>query len=215
MRAAETESRDLLRRAAAGDDQALTRLYEDHVDGLYAFVFARVGRDPSLAEDVVQETFLRALGRTAAYDPTRGSLAVWLCWLARNAIRDGVRDHRRGDALAASWASVDATMAQLFQGLDPRPLSDELLARAETRELVSAAIANLPARYRDALTRKYVLEDSLSGIAGTLAITEEAAKSLLARARRAFRATFEALVASDPGAAPAATARVTREAADV
>ena len=41
-------TRDLLRAAASGDDAALTELYERHVDGLYAFVFYRVGRDPSL-----------------------------------------------------------------------------------------------------------------------------------------------------------------------
>lgn len=194
MRPPNPESRDLLRRAAAGDHGALTQFYEAHVDGLYAFVFPRVGRDASLAEDVVQETFLRALARTADYDPERGSLAVWLAWQARNAIRDGLREHRRGDALAQAAAALDATMAQLYRALDRGPIADELLARAETRDLVTMTIAALPPRYRDALESKYVREDSMASIAAALAITEDAAKSLLARARRAFRATFEALV---------------------
>ncbi len=194
--------RELLRDAAAGDDRALTRFYEAEVDGLYAFVFPRVGRDRSLAEDVVQETFLRALGRTGDYDPERGSLAVWLAWLARNAIRDCVREHRRGERLGATAATYDATMTQIFQALDRRPLSDELLGRAETRDLVTATIAALPPRYRDALEGKYVREDSMSALAATLAITEEAAKSLLARARRAFRSTFAALAESADGSPP-------------
>ena len=195
-------SRELLRDAAAGDDRALTRFYEAEVDGLYAFVFPRVGRDLSLAEDVVQETFLRALGRTGDYDPGRGSLAVWLAWLARNAIRDCIREHRRGEQLGATAATYDATMTQIFQALERRPLSDELLGRAETRDLVTATIAALPPRYRDALEGKYVREDSMSVLAATLAITEEAAKSLLARARRAFRTTFAALAESADGSPP-------------
>jgi len=202
------QSRDLLRDAAAGDPSALTRFYDGHVDGLYAFVFVRVGRDPSLAEDVVQETFLRALGRTQDYDPERGSLAVWLAWLARNAIRDCVREHRRSAQLRQDAASVDATMGQIFQALGQRPLSDELLARAQTRDLVSVAIASLPDQYRHALECKYVREDSMSALAAALAITESAAKSLLARARRAFKTTFTAL-------AKAADGPSRREVADV
>ncbi|MEZ4383799.1 MAG: sigma-70 family RNA polymerase sigma factor [Nannocystaceae bacterium] len=200
MRPPTPDSRDLLRRAAAGDDGALTQLYETHVDGLYAFVYPRVGRDPSLAEDVVQETFLRALARTGDYDPARGGLGVWLAWQARNAIRDGLREHRRGFALAQAAAELDATMTQLYRALDRGPIADELLARAETRDLVTMTIAALPPRYRDALESKYVREDSMATIAAALAITEDAAKSLLARARRAFRATFEALARSDAGA---------------
>lgn len=209
MRAADPPSLDLLRRAADGDDSALTRFYEEHVDGLHAFVFLRVGRDPSLAEDVVQETFLQALGRWAEYDAGRGSLRIWLCWLSRNVIRDHLRQSRRGDALAQDAGATGVTLAQIFQALDHGPLSDELLARAETRDLVGAVIGNLPSRYGDVLRRKYVLGDSLEAIAGSLSITEEAAKSLLARARRAFRATFDALAAlgGEPLRAPIAGAR--------
>ncbi len=202
MSTPDPESRELLREAAAGDDSALARFYEAHVDGLYAFVLPRVGRDRSLAEDVVQETFLRALGRTDDYTPERGSLAVWLAWLSRNAIRDSVREHRRSAQLRASAAAVDATMTQIFQALERAPLSDELLARAETRELVSATIAALPRRYRDALAAKYVQEDSLLTLAHSFAITEVAAKSLLARARRAFRSTFVALAATADSTPP-------------
>lgn len=196
MSTPDPESHELLRDAAAGDNSALVRFYEAHVDGLYAFVLARVGRDRNLAEDVVQETFLRALGRTQDYKPERGSLAVWLAWLSRNAIRDSLREHRRSTQLRASAAAIDATMMQIFQALERAPLSDELLARAETRELVSATIAALPRRYRDALSSKYVREDSLLMLAHKLEITEVAAKSLLARARKAFRSTFVALAAT-------------------
>jgi len=181
--------------AQRGDRDAIARLYDAHVDGLYAFVFYRVGRDAALAEDVVQETFAIALARKADYDPGRGSIGSWLAVLSRNVIRDHLRAHRRGDELAATWERIDATLAQTFAAMAERPLPGEVLERAETRDLVHMAIANLPEQYRTALTRKYVDGESLDTLAGELGISVEAAKSLLARARRAFRDTFATLSA--------------------
>lgn len=179
--------------AAAGDRDAVTRLYDEHVDGLYAFVFYRVGGDAALAEDVVQETFAQALRRRGEYDAGRGSIATWLSTLSRNIIRDQLRAHRRGDELAAAWQQIDHSLGQIFAALAQSPLPGEVLQRSETRDLVNMAIANLPETYRSALTRKYVAGESLEQIAAALGISADAAKSLLARARRAFRETFSAL----------------------
>jgi RNA polymerase sigma-70 factor (ECF subfamily) len=181
---------EMLLRAAAGDAAAIGSFYEAHVDGLYAFVFYRVGRDPALAEDVVQETFLGALDAAKDFDPGRGSLRAWLCTRSRNVIRKQLRAHRRADELQRTWDRIDATLSQVFAALDSKPLSDEVLARQETRDLVNMTIANLPEEYRNALEGKYVHGESLREIAGRLRVSEDAAKSLLARARRAFRETF-------------------------
>src|SRR5512146_1972662 len=94
---------DDLRAAARGDAAAIGRFYDQHVDGLYAFVFYRVGRDAALAEDVVQETFTHAIERRTDYDAARGSVASWLCTLSRNVIRDHMRAHHRGEELAETW----------------------------------------------------------------------------------------------------------------
>jgi RNA polymerase sigma-70 factor, ECF subfamily len=179
--------------AKAGNRAAIERFYDANVDGLYAFVFYRVGRDAALAEDVVQETFAKALARATDYDPTRGSHGSWLAVLSRNVIRDHLREHRRADQLLETWERIDATLAQTFAAMAERPLPGEVLERAETRDLVHMAIANLPEQYRSALTRKYVDGESLETLAGELGISVDATKSLLARARRAFRDTFAAL----------------------
>jgi RNA polymerase sigma-70 factor (ECF subfamily) len=176
--------------ASTGDEAALEGLYEAHVDGLYAFVFYRVGRDPSLAEDVVQETFIQALAQASRFDPSRGSLRAWLCSSSRNVVRKHLRAHRRSDELQQTWDRIDATLGQVFAALESSPLSDEVLARDETRDLVNMTIANLPGDYRAALESKYIHGESLREIAGRLDVSEDAAKSLLARARRAFRETF-------------------------
>lgn len=182
-----------LRAARGGDRAAIGRFYDAHVDGLYTFVYFRVGRDASLAEDVVQETFARALSREADYDPARGSIGSWLSVLSRNAIRDHLKAHRASDDLVATWDRIDATLAQTFAAMAEAPLPGEVLERAETRDLVQTAIANLPEQYRRALTRKYVDGESLEALARELGLSVDATKSLLARARRAFREVFSTL----------------------
>ncbi len=182
-----------LHAARGGDREAIGRFYDTHVDGLYTFVYYRVGRDTSLAEDVVQETFTQALSRQADYDAARGSVGSWLTVLSRNVIRDHLRAHKRSDELATTWDRIDATLAQTFAAMAERPLPGEVLERAETRDLVHMAVANLPEQYRNALTRKYVDGETLETLAGELGISVDATKSLLARARRAFRDTFSTL----------------------
>lgn len=182
-----------LRAAGRGDAEAIGRFYDAHVDGLYAFVFYRVGRDAALAEDVVQNTFALAIERAADYDPGRGSLGAWLTTLSRNVIRDQLRAHRRADELAATWDRIDRSLAQVYQALADAPLSGDVLERAETRDLVNMTIAHLPDQYRRVLARKYVDGQPLETLASELGISVDATKSLLARARRAFRDTFAAL----------------------
>jgi RNA polymerase sigma-70 factor (ECF subfamily) len=108
-------------------------------------------------------------------------------------IRRHLQASRRGHELGETWERIDATLAQVFQSLDTVPLGDEVLAREETRDLVQMTIANLPDDYRDALERKYVRGESLRELAVAHACSESAAKSMLARARRAFKEAFATL----------------------
>lgn len=192
----------LLRRAAAGDPRAVASLYAAHVDALYAFAFYRTDRDAGLAEDIVHDTLLDGLRHASDFDPARGGLRAFLLMRARNVARTHLRDHRRSQALAAAWDRREATLGQVFQALAGAAAGDDLLARAETRELVHVAIAGLADNHRVALTRKYLHGDTLHDLGQRLALSEEAVKSLLARARRAFRDAFAALCISE--AAPPA-----------
>ena len=108
-------------------------------------------------------------------------------------IRDHLRAHRRSDELQATWERIDVTLAQTFAAMADKPLPGDVLERAETRDLVQMAIANLPETYRAALARKYVDGESLESLASELGISIDATKSLLARARRAFRETLATL----------------------
>lgn len=185
---AEARDRALMARLLAGEVAALRELYEAHVDALYAFAYARVGRDAQIAEEVVQETFLQAMDAFADFDPARGRLRTWLCVRSRNVIRKSLRDRSRPAELATR---VDEGLTAIYQTLGAAgPPSDELVEREQTRDLVHMAIAQMPDRYRRALEARYLEESGLDEVARRLEVSESAAKSLLARARRAFREAF-------------------------
>jgi len=88
------------------------------------------------------------------------------------------------------WERIDRALLQVFEALDESPLTDDVLARKETHELVNMTIANLPDPYGVVLQKKYVGGASLADLARDMSVSEDAVKSLLARARRAFRDTF-------------------------
>jgi RNA polymerase sigma-70 factor (ECF subfamily) len=181
--------------ALQGDEAALRRLTAETLPALYRFCFYRVGRNQHLCEEVVQETLLRVLRDLERYEPDRsgGNLFPWLTGLARNEIQRVLGRERATTALQTLWERMDRELMAVFAKLESEPLSDELLQREETRELVNAAMAQLPPHYRQALEAKYVSGESTRTIAERWRMTEKATESLLSRARAAFRAAFKAL----------------------
>ena len=188
-----------LARIRAGDEAALERWFHREADALYAFAYYRVANDPGLAADVVQSTFADALGRLEQFDPARGSMAAWLRMLARNVIRDTLREHRRHVPIDSVWHDIDQALERLYAQIDQAELPDEVLQRHETRELVSMTFANLPVQHRDLLNAKYIEEHSLESIARMRETTIDAVKAKLRRARAAFRKAFLTLAATEVG----------------
>jgi RNA polymerase sigma-70 factor (ECF subfamily) len=176
--------------------RAIERWFLEHADALYTFVFYRMGKDEELATEVVQETFLTALERIEDYDPARGAMLPWLTYSARNCIRKALRERGRLKALGDHWEAIDRKLLAAYGELENRPLPDELLEKEETAELVQMALSNLPDNYRDALQQHYCGRRTLREIGTDLGITEGAVKSLLHRARLAFKAAFETMADS-------------------
>ena len=89
---------DLIRRLQSRDPEAIAELYDRYGRIMYALIY-RVVRNSSVAEDLVQETFLRIWNRIHGFDPERGALGPWVLAVARNRAIDYLR-------------SVDGRMAQ-------------------------------------------------------------------------------------------------------
>src|SRR5688572_10170090 len=77
----------LVHRAQGGDADAFGELYDRYVDLVYRYVYYRVG-SKALAEDLVSETFLRALRRISTFTWQGRDFAAWLITIARNLIAD-------------------------------------------------------------------------------------------------------------------------------
>jgi RNA polymerase sigma-70 factor, ECF subfamily len=181
--------------AVAGGQAAVRRLAEAAIGPLYRFCLYRVGRNHHLCEEVVQESLLGAIRRLDRYDPSRtgGDIFPWLTGLARNEIRRVLARERLSADLEAFWRNLDAQLLSLYAMLDREPFDEDLLVRAETREMVNATMAQLPGHYGRVLEAKYVRGQSVVEIASAMGTSPKAAESVLSRARAAFRETFLAL----------------------
>ncbi len=197
VQAADLELRD---RVAAGDRQAATDLFRRHLDGLFEFVYWRVGRDRATAEDVVQDTFLVALQRLDSFDG-RSSLHTWLCGIAKNRIRMA-RRKRRPASLEDVLEGADPEIFDVLAELESAELPEWALEREETRALVGATLSSLPPDYRDALLQKYVEGLSVNEMAARSGRSPKATESRLTRARVAFGKVFSLLNGRAGGGQP-------------
>ena len=186
------------KRALGGDEKAISTLAAEVMTPLYRFCLYRVGRDSHLCEDVVQETLVRAVRDLKRYDPARCNNDVfgWLTGLARNEIRRALSQRDDAVSLEAMWMRMDRELLTVLARLESEPFDEKVLAEAETREVVNAAMAQLPPRYGEALEAKYVAGRSVREIASAWRVSEKAVESLLSRAREAFRTAFLSLTGS-------------------
>jgi RNA polymerase sigma-70 factor (ECF subfamily) len=192
LRGRRAETLDL-RRLAERRPEDVRLWFETYFAVVHGFVRRRVARYPDLADDVTQDTFLVALRHIHEYDPERGAMLPWLTYIARNCARKALRRAR-----LAGTADVDEPgTGQAFLALDAGPLPEELLARDEVVDRVHAALAALAPNHQRVLESHYFLEQPLRQIASAEATTVAAVKSLLHRARLAFKDAFEADGASE------------------
>jgi RNA polymerase sigma-70 factor (ECF subfamily) len=189
---ADADERMLVERMRRGEESALDLFARRYVGPLHRFVLARLGsRDRTDAEDIVQTVMLNAL---RAIDSWRGDagLTTWLCAIA---LREIGRNHREGARRDARTTLMEEdALEQLVAHAEAGMRADEPEGSAqveEVRALVHLTLAGLPARQARALELKYALGCSSQEIAAELGMSDVAVQSLLARARRAFRARLD------------------------
>ena len=105
---------ELVERLRKRDPQALGELYDRYGRVAYSLVF-RIVRDTGIAEDLVQETFLRVWSRAQAFDGQRGALGAWLLAVARNRAIEYLRSSsgRMRNALELEEAEQPAAFVDL------------------------------------------------------------------------------------------------------
>jgi RNA polymerase sigma factor (sigma-70 family) len=130
----------LLAGLAAGETQAAAAFVRRYQARVYGLVITIV-RDSGAAEDVAQETFVRAWRNAGTYDARRGRVATWLLTIARNAAIDAMRA-RRPEPLDPEIVAtrLQGTGGAVDEGIPP-----------DERERVRAALHELPEPQRRAL----------------------------------------------------------------
>lgn len=168
-----------VRKSAAKDDDALMRaLYETHAAPLYAFVLRLVDGDRHRAEDVVQETLLRAWRNAEKLDHAAGSVRPWLVTVARRIVIDGHRSRQ------ARPHEVDPGP------LESLPAADEI-DRALRAMLISEAMADLTPVHRQVLVETYLRGRSAVEAAQVLGVPPGTVRSRVFYALRSLRLALE------------------------
>lgn len=168
---------DLVLAAQAGDRPCFGILVDRYWDRLYRWVI-RLTRDVSAAEDIVQETFLKAYAAIGNFRPGT-NFRAWLFRIAHNNFVNTRRARKLNrQALAPEIAE------------DPRgPVSDAMSKEAVTR--IVAAIGKLPSDFRGALLLRVEEDLSFREIADVLGITEETARWRVFKARQKLMSVLE------------------------
>lgn len=154
--------------------------YDLYGGELFGFAFKALG-DRQLAEDVVQETFIRAWRSPRGYDSSQGSMRTWLFAILRNNVVDAMRRRRvREGPGYSSWDAVAETSAAL------NPV-DQLLEQIQLGE----ALRRLSPQHREAVVEVYFGGRTCADIAEEAGISASTMRSRLYYGMRALRLILE------------------------
>ena len=167
-------------------DAALRDVYEAHGAELYRFARRSLG-DAGLAEDAVQEAFVRAWRASASYDPARASQRTWLFAILRNVVID-IGRARRSRPQPPPGPPRDGDGAPV----EPADRVDDGIERMLTLWEVEAALGALAADQRRVLVEVHWRGRPYAEVADELGIPEGTVKSRVYYGLRAMRGALEA-----------------------
>jgi RNA polymerase sigma-70 factor, ECF subfamily len=194
------DERELVSRMRRGDQRAFNEFFDAYAPRLSSFAARRSSLDSVAIEDVVQMTMINAMRNLGSY---RGSAALftWLCGICRNQLADVRRKAaRQPNVQSVEELAVERPLATIVELTDFRDPLDECETDS-TRGAVRRVINSLPGHYARILELRFGDELSGNEIARTLQMSEDAAESLLARARQAFRTAWKAYLERNHAAA--------------
>jgi RNA polymerase sigma-70 factor (ECF subfamily) len=174
IEAAADPAQTLLRHAAAGEPGAARELLDATAPVVYGFVYARVGGDQQVAEDLVQATYFEAMRSAGGY---RGDAALetWLCAIARRQVARHFEAERRR-----------VRLERKLQIVAVEEIGDEVTDAADADAMI-AALGRLMPLHRQVLVLKYLDGQTVEQIAGELKRPRVQVQSLLQRARAALK----------------------------
>lgn len=178
--------------ARDGDSEAFRALVDRHSRAVFRLAHRMTG-NPLDAEDVVQETFLRAYRQLGRFE-SRANFGTWLHRIAVNCSIDLIRS-RRHQETGHDAADLDALDATDRERTDPSP--ERLMLSTEVQDRVAAAMASLSHMERAAFVLRHFEGQSIDEISRALGLKVNAAKHSIFRAVRKMRVALEPFVESE------------------
>lgn len=179
----QVDEAQLVIRSRAGDRMAFEELVRRTARWLYVRVYLDAG-DPHLAEDLVQETFLRAWQRLASLSEP-ATFRGWLAAISHSAVLDAAKRASRQKRGSFRWLRQNEQRLQALP--DSRPSPSESAQAREQRDRLRKLLASLPAEYRDVLALRYLAGADYDTIARQLAISNGSLRGLLQRGMKMLR----------------------------
>lgn len=181
----------LMSRYLDGDGDAFEELLERHGKRIYNFILRQTG-DRSLAEDLVQEAFLRVVHRAESFR-RQAKFTTWLYTIARNLCIDHARKakHRRHLALDATLRRDESGGATLLDRVEaPNPGPDVEARDRRFRGALGRALEALPAEQREVFVMRELDGLKFREIAEVVGIPENTVKSRMRYALKGLRETL-------------------------
>jgi RNA polymerase sigma-70 factor, ECF subfamily len=173
-------------------EAAFTQLVQTHQTRIFSLCYRFLG-DAAEAEEMTQETFLRAYLHRRRHDPTR-PVRTWLMAIAAHGCIDRLRRRR------LTWLSLEAVQRWEHPALaHPAPGPEAVVLKAERRQAVQRLLARLAPADRSVVVMHYWGDLSYAEIAATLGATVSGVKSRLHRARRRLAELLQPAPAGPPG----------------
>jgi RNA polymerase sigma-70 factor (ECF subfamily) len=188
----EADESAAVERARSGDSDAFRLLVERHGRNVFRLAFRMTGNEED-AEDVVQETFLRAYRQIDKYE-SRSSFSTWLFRIASNYSLDLIRSRRRHEDRreTRSNAEFDPLDAVASHG----PGQDRLVYSNQVQARVKVAMDELSAQERTAFVLRHFEGLSIEEIGASLGTGANATKHSIFRAVQKLRRSLEPLVSA-------------------
>ena len=152
------------------------------IDSLYRTAL-RLTRVPADADDLVQDTYLKAFRAADTFEPGT-NLRAWLFTILHNTARNRVRDRARDTVTVDSEAVDQAADQPSFGGSAPVPTPESILIGERLTPELQAAVDALPEAFRQAVWLRDVEEFSYAEIASMLSIPAGTVMSRISRGRR-------------------------------
>jgi len=170
-------------RAREGDSDAFRLLVDRNSRSIFRLAYRMAGNEQD-AEDLVQETFLRAYRNLDSFQE-RANFGTWLYRIAVNCSLDWLRKRRPHEELKES-IEPDYEGSEPVKN-SPRTNPDRMILQLEVRERVKAALGELSSVEKAAFVLRHFEGMSIEEISGTLGLRSNAAKHSIFRAVRKMR----------------------------